>query len=181
MQSLEFPDGTYFFEQTTFRTAPKRYRKRPEDLPQVSKIQSRFTMKYSCTILPARFCQNFCYSAANSSFSEAKNLSLFTLKVLAEVTSQGAPVVFRGADVCTEVRIQHGRTVYHHPIPGYSFHRSITKHFYQESNCCGLLQHGCHVIRLLRARELSLAGIVMPNHFCISDSFLQRKSLANVM
>ena len=35
VQSLDFPDGTYFFEQTTYRKRPRRQRKRPEDLPKV--------------------------------------------------------------------------------------------------------------------------------------------------
>ena len=38
VQSLDFPDGTYFFEQTNLRKTPKRQRKRPEDLPKVNNM-----------------------------------------------------------------------------------------------------------------------------------------------
>ena len=46
MQSLDFPDGTYFFEQTTYRKRPRRQRKRLEDLPKVNLFDLRIDTQF---------------------------------------------------------------------------------------------------------------------------------------
>ena len=46
VQSLDFPDGTYFFEQTTYRKRPRRQRKRPEDLPKVNLFDLRIDTQF---------------------------------------------------------------------------------------------------------------------------------------